>query len=446
MTATPRVVDAVRGEGPEKRERFIVDVFTEAFAPFAARDQQAFRGKFRMMARSPLAFYRGAVSLYYADVARDDDAFVTDSSGHVWIQGDMHAENFGTYMNSEGRLVFDVNDFDEAYVGPFTWDLKRLAAGIALLGYEKALSDDEIVEMISVAIRSYVAQVKRFATKEHTENFALMLDNTTGRLLEVLRTARLRTRVALLDEWTEIRDYDRRFRMQPHTSAVDDDTRKRAEAAFDAYLETIPPRKLQNRVSYTIKDVMAVRGMGIGSAGLPSVNFLIEGHTQALENDIIVYMKQADVAAPSRVLSDERVRSYFKHQGHRTVVSQRALQAYADPWLGYSELNDAGQLVSELGPYVADLDWTDINDVDEILELLEYLGRAVAKIHCISDVDSEQTLIPVSTDEVISRAVEGREEELVGAMVGFGQHYGDLVRDDHQLFIDAFRNHRIMDL
>ena len=37
----------------------------------------------------------------------------------MWIHGDLRVENFGTYMNSEGLLVFDVNDFDEAYLGPY---------------------------------------------------------------------------------------------------------------------------------------------------------------------------------------------------------------------------------------------------------------------------------------------------------------------------------------
>ena len=57
-----------------------------------------------------------------------------DRTSRVWIHGDLHAENFGTYMNSEGVLVFDVNDFDEAYLGHFTWDLRRFVASLALMG------------------------------------------------------------------------------------------------------------------------------------------------------------------------------------------------------------------------------------------------------------------------------------------------------------------------
>ena len=74
----------------------------------------------------PHAFYRGSACLYYADVTAKKDPWVDDQSGAIWIHGDLHVENFGTYLNSGGRLVFDINDFDEAYIGHFTWDLQRL--------------------------------------------------------------------------------------------------------------------------------------------------------------------------------------------------------------------------------------------------------------------------------------------------------------------------------
>ena len=122
------------------------------------------------------------------------------------------------------------------------------------------------------------------------------------------------------------------------------------------------------------------------------------------------------------------------------MVSQRALQAYADPWLGYTTIDGIGQLVAEASPYTTDLEWSDINDPDDIVQLLGYLGQAVAKIHCVSDEDSDDTLVPFSTDQAISSALSGREDEFVEEMRAFGQRYGAVVRDDYELFVDAFRN------
>src|SRR6266567_7552295 len=130
------------------REAEIVDCLQQSFADLMKADPAAFRTKFRKMAADPFAFYRGSACLFYADVADLDDPWADERTSRVWIQGDLHAENFGTYMDGDGVLIFDVNDFDEAYVGHFTWDLKRFAASVALLCWQKALSDEEISTLI----------------------------------------------------------------------------------------------------------------------------------------------------------------------------------------------------------------------------------------------------------------------------------------------------------
>jgi len=437
----PPVTERIRSEKPESRRQFIIDAFTSSYRDLMQADPEAWRGKFRKMAVTPFAFYRGSAALFYADMIRDEEPFVDAKTGRVWIQGDLHAENFGTYLNSKGVLVFDVNDFDEAYVAPFTWDIKRLVASLALIGFQKAMSDDEIREMMTTVLKSYIAQVNRFVKKQDDSEFALTLENTSGKLLELLRKSRLRTRVDLLNESTALEDYDRRFASNKIQTPVEAATRAKVLHAFEKYLETIPSRKRFGRVSYHVKDVCAVRGVGIGSAGLKIYSLLLEGPTQTLENDIVISMKQAQPAAPSRVITDPEIRNAFLHDGHRTVLSQRALQAYSDPWLGHTVLEGKGQLVAEYSPYTGDLEWDDLNNTSDILELLGYLGQAVAKIHCVSDEDSDHTLVPFSIEDAIHESLQGREERFVEAMADFGAAYGDIVRDDYRLFIDAFRNH-----
>ena len=188
---------------------------------------------------------------------------------------------------------------------------------------------------------------------------------------------------------------------------------------------------------------MARTGSGIGSAGLPAYNLLIEGSTQALQDDVVLTMKQGNVPAPSLVVTDDRVARYFEHQGHRTAVSQRALQANADPWLGWCTLNGEGQVVQEVSPYGADVDWDDLQEPDEILPLLTDLGRATAKVHCVSDADSDHDLVSFQTEEAIASAIGDDTERFARSLADFGEGYGQVVREDHRLFVDAFRNGRI---
>ncbi len=427
----------------EARRHRIVDTLTDAFAPLMAADPAAFRSKFRKMAADPFAFYRGSACLFYADVAALDDPWADERTSRVWIQGDLHAENFGTYMDGSGVLIFDVNDFDEAYLGHFTWDLQRMVASVALLGWRKALSDPDIDALVAAYVRAYTDQVRQFLDVDDDSDFSLRLDTTDGPIHQVLQLARLRTRVELLKSVTETEGFDRRFRDGPGVRRLDAAERGAVCAAFERYLGTIPESKRFHGIAYAIKDVVGRSGFGIGSAGLPAYHVLIEGFNQALDNDVVLSMKQGNVAAPSRVVTDERIASYFTHHGHRTAISQRALQAHADPLLGYTELDGVGYVVSELSPYVTDLDWSELTEPDEIAPVLDCLGRATAKVHCVSDSDSDHTLVPFQTEDAIAAVIGDREAEFVDWLTTFARQYAAVVRDDHRLFVDAFRNDKI---
>ncbi|MEV4898823.1 DUF2252 family protein, partial [Nonomuraea sp. NPDC055795] len=272
--------------GTTGRAAHILDVLITEFGDSIKRDPHAFSRKFRKMAASPFAFYRGSASVFYADMTAEyaDDSYLDELTSRVWIHGDLHAENFGTYMNASGSLVFNVNDFDEAYVGPYTWDLKRFAASVALIGYGKALSDEAISTLVTEFGTAYLAELGGIAHGGDDAIGSLTLDTTSGVLHRVLQTARLSTRVAMLDVETVIDDYDRRFALMEGRTAVSPQDRERVVAAFQDYLHTLPGGA--NPVEHHIKDVALRKGVGIGSAGLPSYNLLLEGRSQALENDV----------------------------------------------------------------------------------------------------------------------------------------------------------------
>lgn len=144
-------------------------------------------------------------------------------------------------MDANGRLIFNVNDFDEAYVGPFTWDIKRLAASLALIGYAKALSDEQITHLVRIFAASYRERIHALATGTKTDDLPpFTLDTAEGALLGALRDARAMTRFGLLDSMTEIREFERRFAPGGGSIELDAATRYKILAAFDGYLETLP--------------------------------------------------------------------------------------------------------------------------------------------------------------------------------------------------------------
>ncbi len=427
-----------------QRTELIVEVFKDAFAPLMKADPLAFRTKYRKMAADPHAFYRGSACLFYADMTRTKDRWVNEQSGAIWIHGDLHVENFGTYLNSDGRLVFDINDFDEAYIGHFTWDLQRFAASLALLGWQKALPEADVESLIRRYLRSYLAQVDHYAATDDDDDFALHLHNTEGPILAALVTARGIRRAELLDQMTHVEEGVRVFTGDATIRPLPKRERAAVEKAFAAYLETIPrSKKVDRELFYDLRDAVGKSGFGIGSAGLPAYNLLVEGYSQALDNDVVLSMKQANVPALSRFVDSEAISRYFDHEGHRTVVSQRALQVHTDPMLGYTEMGGVGFVISEVSPYEVDLDWDDITEPDDMAAVVDLLGRATAKVHCASDEDSDQDLVEFQVEDAIVASLKGRRRAFADDVVDFALKYAETVRHDHALFVDAFRSGRI---
>ena len=426
------------------RSQLIVDVLTDAFAPLMKADPVAFRTKYRKMAADPFAFYRGSACLFYADVTAREDRWVDEKSSAIWIHGDLHAENFGTYLNSDGRLVFDINDFDEAYIGHYTWDLLRFAASLALLGWQKALPEAEVRRLVGRYLRAYLAQLNHYLRMDDDNDYALRLDNTGGPVHEALTEARMMRRADLLADVTVRDGATRRFRDGVGTRQLGRPERAKVLAAFDGYLASIPESKRFDRdLFYEVVDVVGSSGFGIGSAGLPAFTVLVEGTSQALDNDVVLSMKQANIPAVSRFVDAGAIEGFFEHEAHRTVISQRALQVHTDPLLGYTTLDGVGYVVSEVSPYEVDLDWGEITEPAELAEVVDLLGRATAKIHCASDEDSDQDLVDFQVERAIADCLHGRRREFTAEVVEFALEYAATVRADHTLFVDAFREGRI---
>ncbi|WP_035780920.1 DUF2252 domain-containing protein [Arthrobacter sp. H14] len=427
----------------EERQEMIARTLVNAFSSLMEADPHGFRTKFRKMAADPFAFYRGSACLFYADMHAMEDPWADERTDRIWIHGDLHAENFGTYMSSMGSLTFDINDFDEAYLGHFSWDLRRFVTSLALLSWQKALPERAVRDLARTYLTAYLEQVNYYADAGQND-FALRLNNTKGTIHDVLQAAKSSRRTDLLDAMTLVENHERHFREDRKTRRLGEAEYAKVEAAFNEYLKTIPDSKKSGReVFYTIKDIVGKKGFGIGSAGLPAYNVLIEGFNEAQENDIVLSLKQGNVAAPSRVVTDERVRNYFEHDGHRTVISQRSLQVHTDAFLGYTTIDGVGFVVDELSPYKRDLSWDNLTEPSEIDPVLADLGRATAKVHCASDQDSDHDLVPFQTEEAITKVIGDRREEFIQEIVDFAVEYAARVRRDHALFVDAFRENKI---
>ncbi|CAF3852070.1 unnamed protein product, partial [Rotaria sordida] len=431
VNAEQKAQDRIRTQSDDEREQFIINVFHETFGDAIRNNEDAFRSRFRKMAENPFNFYRGSAVLFYYDLKIDQDPWIARNqlAGNIFIHGDLHAENFGTYMDSHGILHFDVNDFDEGYCGPFTWDIKRLLASLYIVAYTKGFSNDTIRQILTRYADTYVKQVYEFCNSAK-DQLPLTLTQTTGKIQLLLKETRIQSHVEHLAKMTVIENYERKFKRSIYTD-VDAQLYKDITDAFQTiYLESIPePKKNMqgpsgSKVSYNIKDIVKCSSKGIGSAGTESYTILLEGPTEALENDIVLSVKQALPSAAS-----------------------------TPQWLGYTTLHGKHYLVDEVSTHSKGLSWSNINDLKDVLEVVTYLGKVTAKIHCVADSDCINlpknlsslplSIIPRDTETTIRDAIGGQDDEFINDMVNFGMTYGKQVYRDHRIFSDAVINDRI---
>src|SRR3954452_20218152 len=114
--------------------------------------------RYGRMSVSPWTFYRGAARVMAFDLSR------TPSSGLITqVCGDAHLANFGLYGSAERRLVFDINDFDETFPGPWEWDVKRLVASLIVAARENGVRRKDRRRLAMSTVRRYRMSMARFA-------------------------------------------------------------------------------------------------------------------------------------------------------------------------------------------------------------------------------------------------------------------------------------------
>jgi hypothetical protein len=113
--------------------------------------------KHQQMAAAPFSFFRATfyrwMQLWRAGIAG------APGGKEVLAVGDLHVENFGTWRDAEARLVWGINDFDEAYKLPYTIDLVRLAtsAHLAIESAHLTLAHDDACDSVLEGYRQGIA-------------------------------------------------------------------------------------------------------------------------------------------------------------------------------------------------------------------------------------------------------------------------------------------------
>jgi len=309
--------------------------------------------KYRLMAESPFAYFRGAAPVMAADLAQ------LPSTGIVCqLCGDAHVRNLGAYAGPDGRLVFDMNDFDETIQGPFEWDLKRMAASLVLAGRGAGHKDGSARRAAEACVERYTGQMRAFARMPQLEvnRFQVHRLGLAKPVQAALTKAERATPSHILDQLTEPAPARagaaRRFKeSRPMLTRLTGAPAAAVLAALAPYREMLEPQRRHLLAFYRPVDV-AFKVVGTGSVGLRDYVIYFEGNGP--DDPLFLQIKEETASAYAPYLPDAHPPA---HNGQRVAEGQRFMQIQTDPFLGWTHIGSRHYLVRQLNDHKGSKIW-----------------------------------------------------------------------------------------
>jgi len=377
------------------------------------------------MLRSPFAFYRGGAAVMAADLADTPVAGL-----RVQLCGDAHLSNFGVFSAPDRRLVFDCNDFDETAPGPFEWDVKRLAASVAIAGRERGLGRRERRKAVLGSVASYRSSMRRLAemrdidvwyaridVESRLAEFSAHLDTKhLQRIERGVAKAKSKDSLRALRKLTESTEGGLRIAADPplitplEELADGPEAREQIESLLDQYRASLSGA--QGHIAGAYRYVHAARKVvGVGSVGTRAWILLLIGRD--VDDPLFLQAKEAQAS----VLEPHAGRSRYRHHGRRVVEGQRLMQAAGDGFLGWvtAEAPDG----TSLSFYVRQL-WD---------------GKGSAEVERLSA--RELTVYASLCGETLARAhARSGDRIAIGAYLGGGAVFDEAIADFAETYAD----------
>ncbi|MEV1052268.1 DUF2252 domain-containing protein [Streptomyces sp. NPDC059017] len=386
------------------------------------------------MAAAPFAFLRGSAGLMAHDLAGTPVTGVA-----AQICGDAHAGNFGLYGDARGSLVIDLNDFDETAVGPWEWDLKRLATSLVLAGREAGADEDVCRKAAYDVAGSYRRTMRLLAKLPVLDAWNAIADeelvshadarDLVGTLERVSEKAKNNTSARFAAKSTEAsEDGGRRFvDAGPVLRRVSDAEAAAVAMSLAGYLETVSEDRLPLLARYAIHDV-AFRVVGTGSVGTRSYVVLLLDHRG---EPLVLQVKEArpSVLAPHLAAAGFEVPA-VPHEGRRVVMGQKRMQVVSDNLLGWTTVDGRPFQVRQFRNRKGSVDPAALA-ADHVDDYARMTGALLARAHAHS------------VDPRLVAGYCGKSEELDEAVAGFAVAYADRTEADHADLVAAVRGGRI---
>ena len=355
---------------PRRRTRDPLEVLEAAMA---GRLPELAGLKRERMSASPFGFFRGAVPVMASDLS------LTSNTGiETQLCGDAHVQNLGAYTGEDGRLIFDINDFDETIRGPFEWDLKRMATSILLAGADAGVKGSAARRAARQCLRTYCSLLHELAELPVLEAARFQVKRLAGiaPISKILLKAERSSPLQSLEKLTEKTPEGRRFRTEPPVlRRVIGDEAAAVLHALTAYQSSRQPERRRCLARVQPIDV-AFKVVGTGSVGLRDYCVYFQGNGPG--DPLFLQLKEEALSAYAPYLP--QAAHLIENQGQRVVEGQRAMQLQSDPMLGWTAIDGRSYLVRQLNDHKASVDLASLRARD-LAEYATVCGEMLARGH-----------------------------------------------------------------
>lgn len=424
----------------DPRSSFVIGQITAHNAGLspAIRDE-----KYRDMSDSAVAFFRGTAHLYWADWGASAQlAQFGSAQTRIWLQGDAHTDNQGSFANSAGTLVYDLNDFDESVIGDYQLDLWRMATSLVLVARQNGgFSAAEEATLTDAFTDGYLDALSSYAGSDSERTRTFTADNTNGLLDDFLKdVAADRSRKKLLDKYTLKSGATRVFDIHNDDLAPLSDTTVQAlRDALPAYGATLSGALSYSSSYFKLKSAAGRLHAGLGSLGAPRYYLLIEGPSSSADDDRILDVK-AQTSPSAFATLDPDARSATDAASHgdaaeRTIKAARSLGYKVDDHLGTLSALGLRFSVRERSAHADTFDTSELTSMTRITKLAAQWGAVLATAHARADRDADPAVIPFDFEQEVLKKL-GSSRSLFRARIRqIASSYATQVEIDFAAFL-----------
>lgn len=410
-------------------------------------DATARSRKFAAMAESPYRFFRGTSHLFWQDMYNDwrFALFGAVPGSQTWIQGDAHVYNFGAFANHDGEVIYGLDDFDDAIVSDYQYDLWRLAVSLVLdIRANGQFHDKACRKALECLADSYLETATCYQVDDMEQEVHFTEDTARKPLNAFLaKVAKKKGRKRMLNKWTRLQKNGKRVfdAGHPKLRRLSPVARKQFLQAFEAYRQT----RGEGRDSfYRIKDVIRRIRAGTGSLGTQRFYALIEGEDGSQDDDIILDIKQQDGPSLLSAMTDQERQAYrqvYANEGIRHEEAFRAMAEHPDRYLGWLEMEETVFSVRERSPFKDDFPTHKLEKKKHLYKMAGIWGQVLATEHKRASRPLNPGE-PFLFEETLKRLTTEREDEFVELIVAIASHYADCVEQDFRTLLAAFSPER----